>query len=125
MTTVATIFCGFLAAFMLLSKGRTKPTLNDSACDFKEKAPDPMFKKIRSRFFRGEVRGESEGKKRKAPAVRGLMHRPVGVLKHRTLQPDTLWLSDIVFGKMSQVKVSALRPDAMLGKVGDQLGFRQ
>ena len=74
--------------------------------------------------------GESEEKKRKAPAVWGLMHRLtgvviVGVLKHRTLQPDTLWLSDIVFGKMSQVKVSALRPDAMLGKVGDQLGFRQ
>lgn len=90
---------------MLLSKGRTKPTLNNSACDFKEKAPDPMFKKnpqpicLVAQFF-----GESEEKKRKAPAVWGLMHRLtgvviVGVLKHRTLQPDTLWLSDIVFGE--------------------------
>ena len=43
-------------------------------------------------------------------AVRGLMHLLtgvviVGVLNHRILQSDTLWLSDIVFGKMSHLKM--------------------
>ena len=65
-----------LAVFMLLSKGRTKPTLNNSACDFKEKAPDPMLKKIRSRFFRGEVIGESEEKEKKSSSSSGFNAPP-------------------------------------------------
>lgn len=62
---------------MLLSKGRTKPTLNNSACDFKEKAPDPMFKKnpqpicLVAQFF-----GESEEKKKKSSSSLGFNAPP-------------------------------------------------